>query len=414
MKYLIINSTAGFGSTGRIAADQCRQLIAEGHECVLAYGRMITNCDDIPTHRIGSSFNYHLHGIMTRLFDLNGFCSKRATEEFLAWVRTFNPDYIWLHNVHGYYINVEMLFDYLKTCGKPIKWTLHDCWAFTGHCAYFTFTGCNQWMTGCEHCVDLHSYPSCYGFSDVRGNYVRKRTSFTRVPNMSIVVPSKWLGRLVQQSYLQEYPVEVIYNKIDTDIFKVTPSDLRNRCGLQDKIIVLGVASYWTERKGLLDYYRLAQMLDEHYAMVLVGLSPGQMKELPDRIQGIRPMDSPIEGTVVYAPLHTSPCSNARDVIGIHSNHVVTQSPDAVYQAITGHAYEEERNHGGCSRLICMPRTNSPQELAAIYTAADVFINMTYEDNYPTVNLEAQACGTYVITYDTGGCAETLEYHNIQ
>lgn len=125
-------------------------------------------------------------------------------------------------------------------------------------------------------------------------------------------------------------------------------------------------------------------------------------------------MDSPIEGTVVYAPLHTSPCSNARDVIGIHSNHVVTQSPDAVYQAITGHAYEEERNHGGCSRLICMPRTNSPQELAAIYTAADVFINMTYEDNYPTVNLEAQACGTYVITYDTGGCAETLEYHNIQ
>ena len=55
-------------------------------------------------------------------------------------------------------------------------------------------------------------------------------------------------------------------------------------------------------------------------------------------------------------------------------------------------------------------RTNSAVELAEIYTAADVFLNLTYEDNYPTVNLEAQACGTPVITYDTGGSVESVPH----
>ena len=135
--------------------------------------------------------------------------------------------------------------------------------------------------------------------------------------------------------------MEVHYNTIDTNVFKPTPSDFRERYGLQDKFIVLGVANVWEERKGLYDFYKLAQMLDDRYAIVLVGLSKKQIKALPKNIRGIE-------------------------------------------------------------------RTNSPQELAAIYTAADVFVNPTYEDNYPTVNLEAQACGTRVITYDTGGCRETM------
>ena len=158
---------------------------------------------------------------------------------------------------------------------------------------------------------------------------------------MILITPSKWLADLTRQSFLKEYPVEVHYNTIDTSIFKPTPSDFRERYGLQDKFIVLGVANVWEDRKGLFDFYKLAEMLDSRYVIVLVGLSEKQIKDLPKNIKGIQ-------------------------------------------------------------------RTNSPQELAAIYTAADVFVNPTYEDNYPTVNLEAQACGTRVITYDTGGCKETL------
>lgn len=343
MKYLFINSVAGIGSTGRIVADKCRELQAQGNQCVIAFGRAVANCDDIETVKIGTKFDYQWHGVLTRLFDLHGFGSKRATRKFLEWVKEYKPDVIWLHNIHGYYINIELLFDYLKSCGKKIYWTLHDCWAFTGHCSHFTAVKCEQWRSHCSHCSQLRRYPKCYAISNVSRNFERKKASFTGVPNMKLIVPSHWLEGLVKQSFLQEYPVEVFYNTIDMNVFKPTPSNFRERYGLPGKKIVLGVASVWDERKGLNDFIQLANMLDDGYVVVLVGLTDKQIKQLPKKILGIK-------------------------------------------------------------------RTNSAKELAAIYTAADVFVNPTYEDNYPTVNLEAQACGTPVITYDTGGCKETT--HN--
>lgn len=341
MKYLFINVVAGSGSTGRIAADLCRTLQQQGHECVLAYGRRKSNCDDVTTHRIGTALDYRLHGVLTRLFDLHGFGSRRATRDFLRWVREYDPDVIWLHNIHGYYLNVELLFEYLKTCGKTIRWTLHDCWAFTGHCSYFSYANCEQWKTECTNCIQLKEYPKCIGHSDVRRNFLRKKRAFTGVPNLTLITPSQWLADLVRQSFLKEYPVEVAYNKIDTSVFRPTPSDFREKYGLQDKIIVLGVANVWEKRKGLADFIKLAGMLDDRYAIVLVGVSEKQRQELP-------------------------------------------------------------------ATLLGLGRTGNARELAALYTAADVFFNPTYEDNYPTVNLEAEACGTRVVCYDVGGCRETL------
>ena len=222
-----------------------------------------------------------------------------------------------------------------------VKWTLHDCWAFTGHCSYFTMVKCNQWKTKCTNCSQLRRYPACFAMSSVSKNFERKRKAFTGVKNLTLITPSKWLADLTRESFLKEYPVEVHYNTIDTSIFKPTASDFRERYALQDKFVVLGVANVWEDRKGLTDFFELRKQLDEKYAIVLVGLNKEQLEQLPAGIIGIQ-------------------------------------------------------------------RTNSPQELAEIYTAADVFVNPTYEDNYPTVNLEAQACGTPVITYDTGGCKETL------
>lgn len=344
MRVLLINEVFGTTSTGKICAQIAEQLEAEGHEVKVAFGRW----PDVPekyqrfAHYIGSNFEVKLHALQTRLFDTHGFGSKRATKEFLKWAEEYKPDLLWLHNLHGYYINVEMLFGWIKKHPEmQVKWTLHDCWAFTGHCSYFTMVKCEQWKSHCSYCSQLRRYPACFAMSSVSKNFERKRKAFTGVKNMTLITPSKWLANLTHQSFLKEYPVEVHYNTIDTSIFKPTPSDFRERYGLQDKIIVLGVANVWEDRKGLFDFYKLAEMLDERYAIVLVGLSEKQIKDLPKNIKGIQ-------------------------------------------------------------------RTNSPQELAAIYTAADVFANPTYEDNYPTVNLEAQACGTRVVTYDTGGCRETL------
>lgn len=344
MKVLFINSVCGIGSTGRICTDFAQQLEAEGNEVKIAYGRKGTVPEQFQKYavRIGTDFDCKMHAIQTRLFDTHGFGSKHATKEFLKWAEEYKPDLLWLHNLHGYYINVEMLFDWIKKHPEmQVKWTLHDCWAFTGHCSHFAMVKCKQWKSHCLYCSQLRRYPACFAMSSVSKNFERKRKAFTGVKNMTLITPSKWLADLTRQSFLKEYPVEVHYNTIDTSIFKPTPSDFRERYGLQDKIIVLGVANVWEDRKGLFDFYKLAEMLDDRYAIVLVGLSEKQIKNLPKSIKGIQ-------------------------------------------------------------------RTNSPQELAAIYTAADVFVNPTYEDNYPTVNLEAQACGTPVITYDTGGCRETI------
>ena len=347
MKVLQINSVAGIRSTGRICTDIADVLIKDGNECVIAYGR-----EDVPekyrdiSYRIGSDTDVKLHVLASRVLDSSGFHSKSATGKLIKYIDEYEPDVIHLHNIHGYYINVELLFDYLKKKSIPVIWTLHDCWAYTGHCSCYSAAGCDKWRTGCEYCPQKGEYPKSVLFDGSERNFARKKKAFCGMPNMTIVTPSEWLAGEVKNSFLGEYRVEVINNGIDLDIFKPTESDFRKRYGLEDKKIVLGVATAWGERKGLGDYYKLARIIDDRFRIVLVGLTEDQIKSVP------------------------------KDIIAIE-------------------------------------RTNSAVELAGIYSASDVFVNMTYEDNYPTVNLEAQACGTPVITYCTGGSVESVPEKNI-
>lgn len=347
MKVLMINSVCGIRSTGRICTDLAEVLVENGYEVKIAYGR-----ETVPEKyqkyavRIGTDIDNKIHAIQTRLFDTHGFGSKKATADFLKWADKYDPDILHLHNIHGYYINVEMLFDWIKSRPQmKAIWTLHDCWAFTGHCVHFTIANCSQWKTCCKQCIQLKNYPSCEFVGNVERNFQRKKSAFTGVKDMTIVTPSKWLADLVEKSFLNGYSVKVINNGIDTNVFKPTPSDFRKKNHLENRKIILGVASSWSAAKGLNDFVKLSKMLDDYYKIVLVGLSEKQIKEVPDNI-------------------------------------------------------------------IKISRTNSAVELAAIYTAADVFLNLTYEDNYPTVNIEAIACGTQVLTYNTGGSPEIVEKFN--
>ncbi|MBW3110296.1 glycosyltransferase [Bacillus sp. MCCB 382] len=342
MKVLQINSVCGIGSTGRIATDIHAILNEQGHESYIAYGRgNAINCDT--AIRIGNKYDNYIHVAKTRIFDKHGFGSKRATKKFIAEVNELNPDLIHLHNIHGYYINVEILFEYLKQIGKPIIWTLHDCWPFTGHCTYFEFTGCDCWrIEGNHRCIQKRSYPSSMLFNSSRSNFKRKRIAFTGVKNLTIVTPSKWLAELVKKSFLKEYPVKVINNGIDLDIFKPTKSNFRIKYNLEGKFIILGVASDWETRKGYKYFLEMSNTLSNDEKIVLVGLDESQINNLPNNIIGIK-------------------------------------------------------------------RTNSTKELAEIYSTADVFVNPTLEDNFPTTNIESLACGTPVITFETGGSGEIVD-----
>ena len=344
MRILEINSVCGIRSTGRIASEIAEKYINEGDQCIVASGRETVpeKCAGYSV-RIGGSFDVYSHFALSAVFDSHGFGSKRATKKFLKWADEYDPDMLWLHNIHGYYINIEMLFDWIKK--RPdmkVRWTLHDCWAFTGHCTYFSYAGCDKWKTGCGNCPQKKEYPVSFIEDRSSRNFERKKKAFTGVKNMTLITPSKWLAALVKESFLKEYPVEVINNEIDKTVFKPTESDFKERFGIENKKMILGVASIWSRRKGLDDFIKLAGMLDDKYKIVIVGLTEKQMEKMP---------------------------------VGI----------------------------------LCITRTNSAKELAGLYTAADVFVNPTYEDNYPTVNLEAKSCGTPVITYDTGGSVESVE-----
>ncbi len=431
MKYLFINSVAGFGSTGRLAVESCRALMAQGHQCVLAYGRACGDCADVPTVRIGSDLACRIHGLESRLLDDQGFGSRLATRRFLKWVEAYDPDVVWLHNLHGYYLNLPQLFAYLRRRNKRVVWTLHDCWAFTGHCAYFDYVQCQRWKPGCHHCPEKHAYPKsllldgsrrnyrkkrelftslsqcqrwkpgCHHCPEKhaypksllldgsRRNYRKKRELFTSLSQMELIVPSHWLERRVKQSFLGQYPVQVRYHQVDRTIFRPRASTFRQdhhlegktillgvasvwdrRKGLSDflelagqvdrtifrprastfrqdhhlegKTILLGVASVWDRRKGLSDFLELAGMLEERYAVVLVGLNPQQRQNLPENV-------------------------------------------------------------------LALPRTATVEALAEIYSAADLFLNPSVEETFGMTVLEAQCCGTPAVVYADTACEEVAQ-----
>lgn len=348
MKVLQINSVCGIRSTGRIVTDLADEFISQGHECRIAYGR-----ETVPekyksiSYRISNEFQVRMNALKTRFFDNEGFNAKKETENFIKWANEFDPDLLWLHNLHGYYINVELLFDWIKSRpNMEVRWTFHDCWPFTGHCAHFSYVGCERWTSGCFDCVQKKEYPKSIFRDNSKLNFENKKNAFCGVPNMTLITPSAWLGNLVKQSFLKEYPVKVVNNTIDKTVFKPIKSDFREQNGLKDKKIILGVASAWNEKKGLDDFKKLSKKLDDDCKVVLVGLDKKQISSMP-------------------------------------------------------------------ADILCIERTNSAKELAAIYTAADVFVNLTYEDTYPTVNLESQACGTPCLTYKTGGSVESVPTANV-
>ena len=343
MKTVLINS-CNFGSTGNIMLEIAETAENGGYTATVCYPQSRDNSrkQKEKDFIIGTRFSRNIHLMLAEITGLNGCFSYCSTLKLLKKLDKFKPDIIHLHNLHNCYINLSLLFKYIKKHNIKTVWTLHDCWAFTGHCPHFDMIGCDKWKTGCYSCPQYREYPQSV-FDNSKYMYKFKRKWFTGVKNMTIVTPSEWLAGLVKESYLKDYPVKVINNGIDLNVFKPTESDFRKKYALENKYIVLGVAFGWGRRKGLDVFIELEKRFDkEKYKIVLVGTDDNIDKLLPENI------------------------------ISIH-------------------------------------RTQNQTELAEIYTAADVFANPTREENYPTVNMEALACGTPVVTFNTGGSPEMLD-----
>lgn len=335
MKILQINSVYKFGSTGRIASDLKTVIEKNGGECAIIYGRGDV-IDEANVWKIGSELDFRFHALFVRLTDKAGFYSKEYTKKMIKQIQVYNPDIIHLHNIHGYYVNVEMLFDFLKEYKRAVVWTLHDTWSFTGHCSHYEAVGCKKWKTQCGECPQIREYPKSFVDKSAQ-NYTKKKRVFTGIDNLTIVTPSNWLQQQVKVSFLGDYPCQTIANGIDLQKFSFV-NKLAN-----EKFTILGLASVWGERKGFDDFIKLSKLIDLNtYKIIMVGVNV-QQKRLLEQHQ-----------------------------------------------------------------IIAIERTNNLDELVQLYNQADVFLNPTYEDTFPTTNIEALACGTPVLTYCTGGSPESL------
>lgn len=332
---LLINSVVNTGSTGHIVEDLGQKILQENFKSYIAYGRK-NNSSNLQTIKIGNKLSIAIHFFLTRFFDFHGLGSYFTTKKFLHKINKNLPNIIHLHNIHGYFINYKLLFKWINKNQIPVVWTLHDCWSFTGHCAYYISSKCIKWETNCINCPNKLSYPKTFLFSNSKKNYLTKKRYFTLPQNMVIVTPSMWLNNEVKKSFLSKYQTITINNGIDLSVFKPYKIHQNN------EFIILGVANIWDERKGLNDFIQLSSLLHENEKIVLIGIKENQKKLIP---QGIK----------------------------------------------------------------CLERTENQKELAMYYSKAIAFLNLTYEDNFPTTNLESLACGTPIITYNTGGSPESID-----
>lgn len=289
-----------------------------------------------------SYFDHTIHRLIGKITGYNDLLSKNSTRKVIKRIQAINPDIIHLHIVHGHYLCFMDLFKYLDKINKPVIWTLHDCWAFTGRCPHFVLSRCNKWKTGCYDCpYPKNNYPASI-VDKSRQLWNLKKRVFCKIKDMTIVTPSAWLARLVGQSFLKNYPTIVINNGIDLNVFKPTPSNFKQINNMVSSFVILGVANCWNRRKGIDVFVRLAAELPNKYKIVLVGTNKTVDENLP------------------------------KNIVSIH-------------------------------------RTANQSQLAELYSTADLFVNPTREDNFPTVNIEALACGTPVLTFKTGGSPEIID-----
>ena len=338
-KLLQVNVALNKGSTGRIAEQIGKLARSKGWDTFILHGARYVNTSEMYSFQIGTPLLEKVHAVRSMLFDAHGLGSVNETQKSIEIIKQIKPDIIHLHNIHGYYLNYKVLFEYLATTNTPVVWTLHDCWSMTGHCSHFDYIGCERWKSGCYNCPLKGDYPKSLFLDRSKQNYLLKKTLFSSVENMTIVPVSKWLGSIVEQSFLREYPIRVINNGVDLKVFSPKETDLKYRLGLTGRNVLLGVAASWKEDKGLREFIKLSRIAE--YQVIMVGV--------PAKLKG--------------------------------------KLPEAI---------------------IAIERTNSQEELADYYSMADVLVNPTYNDTFPTVNLEALACGTPVVTYRTGGSPESI------
>ena len=339
MKILFINSTYGVGSTGKIVQYLANSCTKEGFDTYVCYAEGPSSNGNY--FKFSSKFDTKVNSFISHIFGNYGFEAYSSTKRLVKRIKEIQPDVVHIHNIHSHDVKIDLLINCLKDIKCKVLFTMHDCWAYTGYCPYYTYISCNKWQTECNHCPLRKQFS--FLFDRSKSNQERKRDNLNSIKPI-IVSPSAWLKGETNKSFLQGSQTYVINNGVNQSIFQKNKSKLRDELGLNDYIVVLGVAYQFDSRKGIEDFLRLANDLPETHKLILIGSISKQYK-IPNNVTHIE-------------------------------------------------------------------KTNDQSELADYYNMADIFINPTKEDNFPTTHIEAISCGCPVVSYDVGGACEVIDKYN--
>lgn len=343
MRVMQINAFYGYGSTGRIVEDIQKISEENGIEAYVAYSytaydeSKLSNC-----YKMGNYVSKKLHALLSRINGRQGYFSVCSTKKLLKHMDKIKPDIVHLHNLHANFVNLNMLLDYLEKNNISTVVTLHDCWLYTGGCYHYTLDGCYKWQDKCGNCPKKRTDLKSHFIDKTEKNLQDRKRYFGKIKDLSIVGVSSWISEEAKKSVLNDKKHLVIYNGVDTEFFKDTPSDFKKEHGIEDKFVILGLGSKWLDpvNKEAFDY--IVKNLPSDCAFVLFGCTKEQIEALP--------------------------------------------------QGVVGLGYIKNKD-----------------TVRKLYSMADVFVNSTREDTYPTVNMESQACGTPVVTYENTGTGETVD-----
>ena len=299
MRVLMINAIYGSRSSGRSMKELADKLRSEGNEVFVA-SPLVYN-GDCDFYRIGTDFDHKAHAFLSRLWGKQAYYSKGATKKLLKLVDEKKPDVIHVQVLHGNYIHFNYFFKEVAKRKIPVVFVLDDCWLFTGKCSHFTSANCYKWQTGCNNCPQLQSCNPTWFFDRTKKMYNDKKAVYDSLEKFGVVAVSDWLLGEAKKSIMGKANViKRIYNSIDVDAFKPLESDLRQKLGLEDKFVVLGVATCLDESKGLSLFKDLASKMPENYRIVFVGGLP-QNTELPENIMHVGHTESVEELAKYYS-----------------------------------------------------------------------------------------------------------------
>lgn len=341
MRILQINAVYGHGSTGTIVRDIEQLCYAEGIECLVA--------SPDPAVRqakhgfvIGNTIDHKLHAALSRIYGKQAYYSRCATRALLKYMDREKPDIVHLHNLHSNYIHLNMLLDYLAKRDIITIVTLHDCWFYTGGCFHYANAECYRWLEKCGNCPKQKLDTPAL-LKDCSAQILADRKKYLlAIPRLVVTGVSDWIANEARRTFLADTKLVTIRNGIDLNVFKPTPSDFRQRLGLEGKYVILGPASKWLSdvNKEVLDKFTKLMHPDE--VLLLFGVDVQDTSNLPKNV-------------------------------------------------------------------ITYGYTKNREELAQLYTMADVFVNCTREESLSLINIEAQACGTPVVTFDATATPETVD-----